>query len=265
MIRDWDKAYENAARIPDADGIVAGWSMRAGTLRRNVAAQVVSTGDGARQFLDLYRPELASQGLTVIVHGGYWMDFDGRAFAHLAAGPLARGQAVAMVTYTLAPEARIGDISNEVSQAVTIAAAMTDGPIRLAGHSAGGHLVCRMICAGMLPPEVASRITHVVSISGLHDLRPLLRTKMNKTLRLTPEEAARESPALLCPIGDARLTCVVGAGESPEFLRQSRLLANIWAGLGAQTTCIELPGENHFSVIAGLETAQGPITRLLLA
>ena len=34
-------------------------------------------------------------------------------FSHLAAGPLARGWAVAMIGYTLAPQARIADITQK--------------------------------------------------------------------------------------------------------------------------------------------------------
>lgn len=264
MIEDWDDAYANGAHIAGADAIVSGWTDRARALRSRVAAEVVQVGPGARQVVDLYRPEGPVQGLTVIVHGGYWMAFDGRDFAHLAAGPLAAGQAVAMVSYTLAPEARIARITGEIVAAICAIADQVAGPIRLTGHSAGGHLVTRMICDKVLPPAVAGRIAHVLSISGLHDLRPLLRTKMNETLRLTEAEAMAESPALLRPCAGVCLTCVVGAGERPEFLRQTALLPNIWHGLGADTADVVLPGENHFSIIAGLEAADGALTRLLL-
>ncbi len=264
-IRDWDDAYANGIYIAGAGAITAGWAERAKALRALVASEVVQVGPGERQRLDLYRPERAVQGLTVIVHGGYWLDFDGRDFAHLVAGPLARGQAVAMVTYTLAPEARLGEITQEVAVAICALAARVDGPIRLAGHSAGGHLVTRMLCVGVLPDDVAARIAHVLSISGVHDLRPLLRTAMRERLRLTEAEAATESPALLIPREGARLTCVVGADERPEFLRQNALMANIWHGLGAETAEVVLQGENHFSILAGLETADGALTKMLLA
>jgi len=264
MIENWDDAYANGAHIVGADSIVAGWAQRAAMLRARVAAEVVQVGPGARQVVDLYRPEGTEQGLTAIVHGGYWMAFDGRDFAHLAAGPLAAGQAVAMVSYSLAPEARIADITGEVAAAICAIAGQVAGPIRLAGHSAGGHLVARMICDKVMPVAVAERIAHVLSISGLHDLRPLLRTRMNETLRLTEAEAEAESPALLHPREGARLTCVVGAEERPEFLRQTALLPNIWHGLGADTAEVVLAGENHFSIVAGLEAVDGPLTRLLL-
>lgn len=253
-ITDWDDAYANGAYIEDADAIVAGWAERASAM----VPEEVTPG------FDLYLPEGAVHGLSVVVHGGYWMAFSPRDFAHLASGLRAAGQAVAMVRYTLAPNARMAEITQEVADAVTLAAARIDGAIRLTGHSAGGHLVTRMVCEGALPDDVAGRIAHVVSISGVHDLRPLLRTKMNDTLRLTQNEANSESPALLCPRPNTRLTCVVGAQERPEFRRQSALLANIWEGLGAETHAVELPGENHFTIIEGLEQPNGPLTQLLL-
>ena len=44
-----------------------------------------------------------------------------------------------MPGYVLAPEVRIAAITAMVADAVAAAAAEVAGPIRLAGHSAGGH------------------------------------------------------------------------------------------------------------------------------
>lgn len=253
-ITDWDDAYANGAYIDGADAIVAGWAERASAM----------VPDEVLPGVEIYRPESEVQGLTVFVHGGYWMRFSGRDFAHLAAGPLARGQVVAMVSYTLAPHARIAEITREVAKRVEAIAAKVDGPIHLAGHSAGGHLVTRMVCDEVLPDGVAERIAHVLSISGVHDLRPLLRMQMNETLRMTETEAVAESPALLFPRIGTRVTCVVGAQERPEFLRQNALLANIWHGMGAEMQAVEIPEENHFTIIAGLERSDGALTKLLL-
>ncbi len=110
------------------------------------------------------------------------------------------GYAVAMQSYTLCPDARVGGIVQEIGQAVTAAAAMVDGPLHLTGHSAGGHLVTRMVATtSPLASDVRNRIRTVVSISGVHDLRPLIHTGLNNKLRLTAEEAAAESPVLMTP------------------------------------------------------------------
>ena len=104
-------------------------------------------GDGARQKLDLFHPEGEAKGAVIFVHGGFWKAFDKSVWSHLAAGALDRGWAVVMPSYTLAPEARIGAMTREIEAAIGAVAEVVPGPIRLAGHSAGGHLVARMACA----------------------------------------------------------------------------------------------------------------------
>jgi hypothetical protein len=99
---------------------------------------------------------------------------------------------------------------------------------------------------------VAGRVERVVSISGVHDLRPLLRTGMNATLGLDAGEAAAESPVLLAPVEGARVHAWVGDAERPEFVRQTTLLANVWTGLGADMAQTIEPWRNHFTVLDGL-------------
>src|SRR5690606_4847646 len=119
---------------------------------------------------------------------GYWMDFDPTLWSHLAAGPLARGWAVALPCYDLCPDVRIAAITAQVARAVTAIAALVPGPVVLSGHSAGGHLVARMLCPDVALP-VRDRVLRVVPISPLADLVPLLQTGMNATLRLDGAEA----------------------------------------------------------------------------
>jgi acetyl esterase/lipase len=266
MIHDWDDAYTNGAYIADGAAYPAKWAAAAQAFRAEMAAAGraeldLRYGPEARATLDLFRPVGAAKGLALFVHGGYWMAFDKSSWSHLAAGALACGWAVCLPSYTLAPEARIAEITRQVAAAICFAAARVAGPLRLAGHSAGGHLVTRMVCASSpLPDEMRNRIGHVVSISGVHDLRPLLRTRMNATLRMDEAEAAAESPALLRPMDKCSVTCWVGSAERPEFLRQNDLLANIWTGLGAEMRCVHAEGRHHFDVIEELPEPASKLT-----
>jgi arylformamidase len=186
------------------DAIIATWAPAAEAFRAGLGQRArldVAYGPAPRNRLDLFLPEEAPRGLAVFVHGGYWMAFDKSAWSHLAAGALAAGWAVALPSYTLAPEARLAGITQEIAAAIAHAATLVPGPIRLAGHSAGGHLVSRMACDGApLDAAVRARLAHVLSISGVHDLRPLRATQMNGTLRIDAAEARAESPALLDPV-----------------------------------------------------------------
>ena len=188
-VTDWDDAYANGAHIPQADGFVPRWQNAAAAFRQAHPPQPLGRGH-------LFRPAGTAQGLMVFVHGGYWMRFDPGLWSHLAAGALARGWAVALPGYTLAPQARIAQMTREVAAAVA--------------------------------------------------------------------EAAAESPALLAPRAGIPVTTWVGGMERPEFIRQSRLLANIWAGLGAATDCVIDPGLHHFDVIERLEQPDSPLLDRLL-
>lgn len=268
-ITDWDAVYDNAPAIPNGQAWPALWVEPAAAARAALSAAGraflgVRYGAAERERYDLFLPEGAPGGLAVFIHGGFWMALDESYWSHLAAGPLAHGFAVAIPTYTIAPEGRIPAMTRQIGAAITHAAAAAPGPIHLCGHSAGGHLATRMVCRdGPLPPEIAARVGRVVSISGLHDLRPMLRYWRNATLRLSPEDAAAESPALSQPVEGLRLTCWAGAMETSEFLRQNALLANIWRGLGAATECVEEPMRHHFNVVDGLAEADHPLTRAL--
>ena len=251
---DWDDAYANAAHIPGAADFPPRWAGEAQAYRTGLGSrhERLTYGAGPRNWADLFLPEGTPHGLAVFVHGGYWLRFDAATWSHLAAGAVARGWAVAMPCYTLCPDARISDITQEIAAAIGMLAERISGPIVLAGHSAGGHLVTRQVCEGSALGPVSDRIHRVLSISGVHDLRPLLETQMNATLGLDLAQANAESPALLRPRTKAPLICWVGQDERPEFVRQNALLANIWTGFGVATDVIEDPGLHHFNVIDAL-------------
>jgi acetyl esterase/lipase len=271
QISDWNDAYENGPNIPGGERWPAAWVQPAQDYRDALqgsgrATLDVCYGERARNRFDLFSPEGRPKGLVVFVHGGFWKALDKSFWSHLARGSVESGYAVAIPSYTLCPTVRISEITREIAAAVERAAAMVEGPLFLAGHSAGGHLVARMISStSPLPEDVRARISHTVSISGLHDLRPLMKAAMNTELRIDEAEARVESPALLEPMPNARVTCWVGSAERPEFVRQNALLANIWTGLGAKTCIIEEPGRHHFDVIDGLADPDHQLTRMLLS
>lgn len=270
QIEDWDSAYANGVNIPGGDRWPQAWVEPAKQARDLLVsagrAQLdLAYGNGERNRFDLFMPEGEPRGLVVFVHGGFWMRLDKSFWSHLAAGPLAHGYAVAMPSYTLTPDIRVAGITREIGHAIEAAAKLVPGPILLVGHSAGGHLVSRMISeTSPLDEALRKRIRHTVSVSGLHDLRPILRLSMNDTIRVDDTEAQSESPALLRPMDGARLTCWVGGAERSEFVRQNALLASIWTGLGAATATVVEPDRHHFDILDGLMNPRHPLTLALV-
>ncbi len=261
MISDAD--YDNSAAVPGSDGFAAVWSRAAEAFRDRLGARsrlAIPYGATPREKADLFLPAGPPEGLTIFVHGGYWRSRHRHDWSHLAAGALARGDAVAMPSYTLAPEARISRITLQIARAVAmLAEEVPEGPIRLVGHSAGGHLVARMVSAdAMLPSAVAARLSHVMPISPVSDLRPLLGLALNRDLQLTEAEALAESPARLKRDLDAPVTVWVGAAELSAFLAQARWLSEAW-----RVPMVVAKGRHHYDVIDPLAEAPSEMLRRL--
>jgi arylformamidase len=254
---DPDRDYANGAFIPGAADYPARWTETAAAFRRSLGRRAdldLAYGPAPREQLDLFLPEGTPKGVVVFVHGGYWHLFSKAHWSHLAAGPLARGYAVAMPSYTLAPAARLAEITAEIARACWFVGTRVPGPMVVTGHSAGGHLSARMGCT-----DIAVPVTRVVPISPLAELGPLMATAMNATLKIDGDEAASESPARHNLRDGVSAHVWVGAEERPAFLMQARILAEEWAC--PWTTD---PGHHHFSVIEGLADPESPLCRVLL-
>ncbi len=261
---DYDDAYANAAHIEGAETYPGRWL----TASREWAAQQASLGlrrealpygPSERHRFDLFLPRDSPEGLVVFVHGGFWLKFDRTYWFHLSRGAIERGWAVAIPSYDLCPAIRISGITRQIVAAITAAASLVKGHIALTGHSAGGHLASRMLEPGLLAADVATRLRHVLPISPLSDLRPLMHTKMNVALKIDAREAMEESPLFMQSRLDIPTTVWVGAEERPAFLDQARWLSSAWS-----VAQVIAPCRHHFDVIEPLCDAQSAMVSTLL-
>ncbi|WP_121061265.1 alpha/beta hydrolase [Chachezhania antarctica] len=260
-VENLNEAYANGAFIPSAEEFPPRWEAEAAAFREGLGARArpdLPYGRGTRERYDLFLPEGAALGTVIFVHGGYWQAFDKSSWSHLAAGPLARGWAVAMPSYDLCPGVRIADITRQIAQAVAAIAAERPGTLALTGHSAGGHLVARMRDRALVAEDTARRIAHIMPISPLGDLRPLMQTDMNADFRLNVAEAEAESPILTADLHDVAVTVWVGAEERPGFLDQAQWLADAW-----RVEQVVASGKHHFDVIDDLADPESLMVRRL--
>jgi arylformamidase len=253
---DLTRDYQNGAFITGSETLPALWATKAAAFRASLGPRAqteIRYGPKPRNRLDLFLPETLAKGLIVFIHGGYWLETDKNLWSHLAKGAVRRGWACALPSYTLAPIARIAQITDEVEAAITTARALVLGPIVITGHSAGGHLAARMGCADRKGPMPA----RVVPISPLADLAPIALTDMQVALRLDQTEIQSESPARHQPRTDAHIW--VGAQERPAFLWQARTLSENW-----NCDWTVDPGKHHFNVIDALEDPNSPLMNVCL-
>ena len=266
---DYEAEYNNRARVPEHPEIFARWTrdaelFRAEALKDGRAELGLSYGDTPRQTVDLFLPMSGEEApLAMFIHGGWWRSLDPSFYSHVAGGPNARGVAVAVVGYDLCPNVSIADIVEQMRRACAYLWQRFGRRMLVCGHSAGGHLAAAMVATdwrSLYPKVPADLVPAGYAVSGVFDLAPLIGISVNQDLRLDAATARAVSP-VFWPIGSGRVfDAVVGALESNEFKRQSRLVAQAWRQAGAQTRYEEIAGTNHFTVIESLADPHSAMT-----
>jgi arylformamidase len=262
---DHEVEYNNRARVPEHPEILAGWARDAAAFRASQPkAQLgLRYGDTTRQYLDIFPAAEADAPLALFIHGGYWRAMDPSMHSHVAAGPLSRGVTVAVAGYDLAPQVTIAQIIDQMRAACLTLWRSHKKRFAVYGHSAGGHLAACMTATNwtLLDKDApADLVPSAYAISGVFDLTPLIPTSMNADYRLDDAAARTVSPFYWPVPRGHTLDCVVGALESAEFIRQSRAMADEWAAGEARTHYAEIPGANHFTVIAPLADPASAMT-----
>ena len=177
-------------------------------------------------------------------------------------GAVVQRKHVAVVEYTLAPEARMDQIVEEIRRSVAwLADHLGDygaDPARIyvSGHSAGGHLTAMAMSLGAVKGGVA--------ISGLYDLEPIRLNYLNDKLGLDAAEAQRNSPMFHFPPASAPLVVAYGTAELPELCRQSVDYAKAWADRGLPGYLLPVGGADHFTILESLADPNGALTKALV-
>jgi len=270
-----ERGYNNRAAVPDHPQWLARFASSSREVRAALAPKLdLRYGPGPKETLDLFLPVGRPRGTFVFLHGGYWRALDKSDFSFVAQPFVAQGHAVAVANYDLCPDVSIATIVDQCRRAVAWIAREgeahgADGDrVVVGGHSAGGHLVAMLYLADWAGAGFGREpFAAGVSLSGVHDLAPLVQFSFNADFRLDDAEAARMSPVRAAPRSGAPLVVAVGADETSEFIRQTRILWDAWPGnrpAGADAPLI-IPGRHHFSVVADYADPTSEITRATLA
>lgn len=185
--------------------------------------------------------------LLVYVHGGYWQRLSAADSLFNAADAADLGVSLHAVEYTLAPHATVRQIVDEcIADVARVIDELDPITVVVAGCSAGAHLAA--MCAR--EPGIVGHIDGAALLSGIYDVRPIVRTPTNDPLGLDDRSAAEVSPQLLpaprIPLRRALLA--VGEHESSEFIRQNREYGERLAQDGTDTVISVVEDRDHFDL-----------------
>ena len=270
-----ERGYNNRAAVPDYPRWFERYAEFSIGARASPGTKVdLRYGPGPKETLDLFLPAEAARGTFLFLHGGYWRALDKSDFSFVATPFVAAGYAVAVANYDLCPQVSIATIVEESAHAVAWLALEGDshgahsGRIVVGGHSAGGHLAAMMLTIDWMASDLArDPIVGAVSLSGVHDLDAMLHFSANADLKLDQGEAARLSPVRLTPRSRKPLVLAVGADETPEFIRQTRLLWDAWPDNrpAGERGPILVRDRHHFNVVVDYADPGSALTRATLA
>jgi acetyl esterase/lipase len=254
-----DAAYNNRAVAPRLTEIKADWERRSIALYASTrVTRDLAYGGSSRQRLDFFHAKTPGRPTLAFIHGGYWQWNEKEPHAFIAEGMLDHDVNVALVEYTLAPQASMSQIVAEIRASIAWLAPRLRTELGagtglvVSGHSAGGHLTA--MAAG------EPGVTAALPISGLFDLEPIRLSNLNQPLAMDKTEASANSPCNLS-VPSVPMTVAVGAAELPELVRQSREYAAQLQAASRPARELVTPGDDHFSTLEQLARADGALAR----
>jgi arylformamidase len=256
-----DRGLNNAAAVAGSADIVAGWDRRSAELRKRHPDHLdLRYGPRERNRIDFFKA--ADKAPTLLfIHGGYWQMRAKENFALFSEGSMAHGINVALIGYTLAPEASLDQIVAEIHAGLDFLGSQLpdlggDGAgIVVSGWSAGGHLTAMALSH----PSVRAGI----AISGIYDLEPIRHSYLNVKLALDQAMSRRNSPMLQAGGPMKPLNLVAGSAELPLLRMQTADFAGHRASYGLPVSYEEIAGADHFSIMTEMASPEGRITTLI--
>ena len=259
--QDRDLGLNNSVAVAGSADMVAGWERLSADMRARHAGHLdLRYGPRERNRIDFLKA--VDGGPTLLfIHGGYWQMRAKEVFTLMAGGPMAHGINVALIGYTLAPDATLDEIVAEIHRGLDFLVEqlprLGGDPRRIvvSGWSAGGHLTAMALSH----PHVKAGM----AISGIYDLEPIRHSYLNVKLGLDEAASRRNSPMMQAGGPMKPLSLVAGSAELPLLRQQSADFAGHRAKYGLPVTYEEIPGANHFTIMNELMSPAGRITTLI--
>jgi arylformamidase len=212
--------------------------------------------------------------ILIAIHGGLWFLFDKWMMHFLVPAFTAAGVHVACPNYRLAPAVGLGDIVGDCRHAVAFVHDNRDaigagtGGLYVLGHSAAGQLAAAIASTDW--PAFDSHLpAHVldgfIGVSGFYDIEPFADTGFQQQTKFAISDHKTWNPINLIRPGMPRGLLITGAKESGLLHEMMEGYAALLRTAAIKVETVDVPGEDHFSVLARLGEAASELHKRALA
>ncbi len=228
-------------------------------------------GISNEEKLDLCLAEEDDSPLVIFIHGGYWQLLSKDDCLFPAKEFYDVGISYCSIDYTLAPHAGINEMIEQCVRAVRWLYQSTSNygydkkKFFLIGSSAGAHLAAMTMLTDWenydLPADIIKGCT---LLSGVYDIRPIVKTYINEPLNLDMQTASMLSPLFKIKHHTANLIISWGENETNEFKRQSIEFDKKWKACGNTSNLMEVKDNNHFDIVFNMMKKDCALRKLII-
>jgi arylformamidase len=210
----------------------------------------------------------------IAIHGGLWFLFDKRMMHFLVPAFTAAGVHVACPNYRLAPAVGLGDIVGDCRRAIAFVHENRDatgsgtGRMYVLGHSAAGQLAAAMASTNWPefdPRLPADMLNGFIGVSGFYDIEPFAETGFQQQTKFAIGDYKTWNPVEMIRTGMPPGLLVTGAKESGLLHEMMDGYAALLRATAINVETVDVPGEDHFSVLARLGDAASGLHERVLA
>ena len=186
----------------------------------------------------------------------------------------AAGVHVACPNYRLAPAVGLGDIVGDCRRAIAFVHENRDatgagtGRMYVLGHSAAGQLAAAMASTNWPefdPRLPADMLNGFIGVSGFYDIEPFAETGFQQQTKFAIGDYKTWNPVELIRAGMPPGLLVTGAKESGLLHEMMDGYAALLRATAINVETVDVPGEDHFSVLARLGDAASGLHERVLA
>ncbi len=269
---DLDRAYDQDVWAPDAAAIQSRIFAASVEVARQTPPQTRRYGSGEKQLIDIFAGGgVRDAPVMILIHGGAWRIAMREAFYGPAPAVMSAGCILAVVGFECLPAITMAEMAAQIRDAIGWIAREIGGfggdcrKLNLIGHSSGAHMAAVMLTSdwtgrGLDPTWLRG----ATLLSGLYELHPAMLSARGRYMGLSADDVTALSPLRHLHRFAGRAMIAWGTGESPEFIRQSRVFADALGGMGRLARAMPLSGVNHFQILEALNDADHTLTRAML-